>query len=69
MYFVWCLWEAFHLRNGSIQTQRLRHGCSVVTGDEYMLVMSDEFEEDGRSFADGEDPKWTAFRVGGSEGK
>jgi beta-glucanase (GH16 family) len=35
----------------------------LTTGDErdYKLVFSDEFETDGRSFADGEDPRWTAI--------
>eukprot|EP00978_Attheya_sp_CCMP212_P004772 scaffold10482_cov56-Attheya_sp.AAC.2 len=28
---------------------------------QYKLVFSDEFEQEGRSFADGEDPKWTAI--------
>ena len=28
---------------------------------EFHLVMSDEFNVDGRSFADGDDPKWTAL--------
>ena len=34
-----------------------------TTGDdrEYRLVMSDEFEVDGRSLADGDDPRWTAL--------
>ena len=29
--------------------------------DEFELVMSDEFNVEGRSFADGHDPKWTAL--------
>ena len=28
---------------------------------EYNLVFSDEFEQDGRSFEDGADPRWTAI--------
>mmetsp|Transcript_10577 Transcript_10577/g.19209 ORF Transcript_10577/g.19209 Transcript_10577/m.19209 type:complete len:122 (-) Transcript_10577:210-575(-) len=28
---------------------------------EYELVFSDEFEQDGRSFEDGADPRWTAI--------
>ena len=28
----------------------------------YELVFSDEFEVDGRSFTDGNDPRWTAIR-------
>ena len=28
---------------------------------EYDLVFSDEFEQDGRSFEDGSDPRWTAI--------
>lgn len=28
---------------------------------EYDLVFSDEFEQDGRSFEDGADPRWTAI--------
>jgi len=34
---------------------------SFVDGSIYNLVMSDEFNVDGRSFADGEDPAWTAL--------
>ncbi|CAM9695634.1 unnamed protein product [Chrysoparadoxa australica] len=34
---------------------------SYHTGTMYDLVMSDEFNRDGRSFDDGEDPKWTAI--------
>lgn len=29
---------------------------------EYELVFSDEFEQEGRSFGDGNDPRWTAIR-------
>jgi len=28
---------------------------------QYQLVFSDEFEQDGRSFHDGRDPRWTAI--------
>lgn len=28
----------------------------------YVLVFSDEFEQDGRTFNDGNDPRWTALR-------
>ncbi|GMH93709.1 hypothetical protein TrVE_jg774 [Triparma verrucosa] len=34
---------------------------SLIDGTEYDLVMSDEFETDGRGFADGEDSVWTAL--------
>ena len=27
----------------------------------YQLVFSDEFQQDGRSFKDGNDPRWTAI--------
>lgn len=30
-------------------------------GEEYSLVFSDEFEQDGRSFWPGDDPYWTAI--------
>ncbi len=33
----------------------------VDTENEYDLIMSDEFNVEGRSFADGHDPKWTAL--------
>lgn len=33
---------------------------SLVDGTEYTLVMSDEFNKDGRTFDDGDDPMWTA---------
>eukprot|EP00611_Tribonema_gayanum_P004072 TRINITY_DN1328_c0_g1_i2.p1 TRINITY_DN1328_c0_g1~~TRINITY_DN1328_c0_g1_i2.p1 ORF type:complete len:257 (+),score=65.95 TRINITY_DN1328_c0_g1_i2:141-911(+) len=35
--------------------------ASLTTGDEYLLVMSDEFEKDGRAFEDGMDPRWGAL--------
>jgi len=31
------------------------------SGEQFKLVFSDEFEEEGRSFADGDDPRWTAL--------
>lgn len=34
---------------------------SLVDGKDYFLVMSDEFEKSGRSFEDGQDPKWTSI--------
>jgi beta-glucan synthesis-associated protein KRE6 len=34
---------------------------SITNGRRYDLVMSDEFEKEGRNFADGQDPKWTAI--------
>ena len=34
---------------------------SWENGETYDLVMSDEFEVDGRTFADGDDPKWCAL--------
>jgi hypothetical protein len=36
---------------------------SLVEHDKrlYQLVFSDEFEQDGRSFHDGNDPRWTAM--------
>lgn len=35
----------------------------LTAGDqrEYKLVFSDEFEQEGRTFGDGEDPRWTAI--------
>ena len=32
---------------------------SITTGEDYDLVMSDEFNREGRSFKDGDDPMWT----------
>lgn len=32
-------------------------------GDEWDLVFSDEFNQDGRSFYPGDDPYWEAVRV------
>ncbi len=34
---------------------------SYTDGVEYDLIMSDEFEREGRSFSDGHDPMWTAL--------
>uniref|UniRef100_A0A7S1YUS6 GH16 domain-containing protein n=1 Tax=Ditylum brightwellii TaxID=49249 RepID=A0A7S1YUS6_9STRA len=34
---------------------------SLIDGSEYELVMSDEFEVEGRNFKDGSDPMWTAL--------
>ena len=34
---------------------------SLTDGLEYDLVMSDEFEREGRSFTDGDDPMWTGI--------
>ena len=34
---------------------------SYADGTELELVMSDEFEDEGRTFHDGEDPRWTAL--------
>ncbi|CAN0308956.1 unnamed protein product [Ascophyllum nodosum] len=33
---------------------------SLYDGSDYELIMSDEFELDGRTFADGHDPMWTS---------
>lgn len=41
--------------------EALRKTTSLVDGTEYELVMSDEFNVPDRSFADGEDPTWTAL--------
>ena len=35
----------------------------------YELVFSDEFEQDGRNFKDGNDPRWTAIRKNDCEYK
>ena len=35
--------------------------ANFKSGVEYDLVMSDEFEKEGRLFADGEDPMWCAI--------
>ena len=34
---------------------------SLVDGTEHVLMFSDEFEVEGRSFDDGTDPRWTAM--------
>lgn len=39
----------------------LRSTTSLVDGSVYDLVMSDEFNVPGRTFADGHDPTWTAL--------
>ena len=39
----------------------LRTTKSLVDGSTYHLVMSDEFNVPGRTFADGHDPAWTAL--------
>eukprot|EP00585_Thalassiosira_rotula_P009408 CAMPEP_0196137246 /NCGR_PEP_ID=MMETSP0910-20130528/5293_1 /TAXON_ID=49265 /ORGANISM="Thalassiosira rotula, Strain GSO102" /LENGTH=744 /DNA_ID=CAMNT_0041397683 /DNA_START=265 /DNA_END=2499 /DNA_ORIENTATION=+ len=39
----------------------LRTTTSLVDGTEYHLVMSDEFNIPNRTFADGDDPMWTAL--------
>ena len=41
--------------------QSLRTTTSLVDGTTYHLVMSDEFNVPGRTFADGHDPTWTAL--------
>jgi len=38
-----------------------RTTVSLVDKTEYHLVMSDEFNVEGRTFADGDDPKWTGL--------
>jgi hypothetical protein len=40
---------------------RHHHTKSHFDGRPYTLVMSDEFNVDGRNFADGSDPRWTAM--------
>ena len=41
-----------------------RTTTALFAGDarEYELVFSDEFEQEGRNFGDGNDPRWTAIR-------
>lgn len=41
-----------------------RRTKALYEGDtrSYALVFSDEFEQDGRTFTDGSDPRWTALR-------
>jgi beta-glucanase (GH16 family) len=41
-------------------TPKERHS---LASNEYKLVFSDEFENDKRSFVDGEDPIWTALSL------
>lgn len=41
--------------------KHLRTTTSLVDGTEYELVMSDEFNIPNRTFADGDDPTWTAL--------
>eukprot|EP01043_Picozoa_sp_COSAG02_P018581 COSAG02_NODE_871_length_16337_cov_7.124276_8_plen_952_part_00 len=36
---------------------------SLGDGDTYKLVFSDEFEQEGRTFRDGDDPRWTAMHM------
>jgi beta-glucanase (GH16 family) len=37
------------------------HSTSLSTGTKYDLVFSDEFNIPGRTFKDGDDPRWTAM--------
>ena len=39
----------------------MHHVKSYSDGKTYDLVMSDEFNRDGRTFTDGHDPMWTAL--------
>ena len=43
--------------------QQVRTVVSLLEHDDrlYQLVFSDEFEQDGRTFQDGNDPRWTAM--------
>jgi beta-glucan synthesis-associated protein KRE6 len=41
--------------------QRHHSTKSLVDKSDLVLVFSDEFEAEGRSFADGHDPKWTSI--------
>lgn len=41
-----------------------RHSTKSLAADDtrdYKIIFSDEFETDGRSFDDGEDPRWTSL--------
>ena len=40
---------------------QMHHVKSYSDGKTYDLVMSDEFNRDGRTFTDGHDPMWTAL--------
>ena len=45
-------------------TSTVPHVPSIIlcfVYDDCMQVFSDEFEQDGRSFEDGSDPRWTAI--------
>jgi hypothetical protein len=43
--------------------QQVRNTISLAKDDDrrYQLVFSDEFDQDGRTFHDGNDPRWTAM--------
>ena len=41
--------------------EEYQHVTAFSTGERLELVMSDEFEKEGRSFKDGADPMWTAI--------
>jgi len=55
-----------HVESGWVDpdTPSTFYSTKAYTKDDtrnYKLVFSDEFETEGRSFADGEDPRWTAI--------
>ena len=39
----------------------IRFTSSLVDGRQYGLVFSDEFNVEGRTFHDGQDPRWTSI--------
>ena len=43
-------------------TAEYRTMASYTDGKTYDLIMSDEFNREGRSFKDGDDPTWTGNR-------
>jgi beta-glucan synthesis-associated protein KRE6 len=62
--FLVALLAAGAARGGWIDPDTLDAVKSVASfrdGSRYDLVMSDEFNVENRTFADGEDPTWTAM--------
>jgi beta-glucanase (GH16 family) len=61
---LWVLALCSHASGGWIDPDTPKDALStqsLTSGTEYNLVMSDEFNRDGRTFRDGDDPVWTAI--------
>lgn len=57
-------WVAWRCQAGWIDPATSQDALTVLSLENlrpYELVFSDEFNTDGRTFADGDDPRWTAM--------